>query len=93
MPARANFLNQIKEAGDQIRNEEGLTEKARLVPDWPSAVEDAAATGRKEGMLFERVTASGPTYERLATIQSRFSFTRFEASAVVNKTPLAGQRA
>ncbi|MGF6604754.1 hypothetical protein P3T23_009510 [Paraburkholderia sp. GAS448] len=93
MAAFENFLDQIKEAGIQIQNEGALAKKARSVSDWPSAVAEAASTGRKEGILFERARADEPTDERLATILSGYSFTPVEARAVIDNTLLAGQRA
>jgi hypothetical protein len=93
MAALENFLDQIKEAGIQIRNEGALTRKARFVSDWPAVVAEAALTGRREGILFERVSADAPTDDRLATILRGYSFTPVETRAIIDNTRPAGQRA
>lgn len=93
MAAFENFLDQIKEAGIQIQNEGALTKKARFVSDWPSVVAEVAKTGRKEGILFERVNYDEPSNERLAEILNGYSFTPVEARAVIDNTMLAGVRA
>ncbi|BBA45327.1 MULTISPECIES: hypothetical protein [Burkholderia] len=86
MPTFETFLDQMKAAGVQILNEGALTTMARQVSDWPAVVADVAVRGRKQGIIFERVTADVPTDDGLETILSDFSFTPQEARAVIDNT-------
>ncbi|MCA7889921.1 hypothetical protein QZM25_33365 [Burkholderia contaminans] len=86
MPTFETFLDQMKAAGVQILNEGALTTMARQVSDWPAVVADAAVRGRKQGIVFERVTADVPTNDGLESILSDFSFTPQEARAVIDNT-------